>query len=147
MGLVDSFRYLNISYGQKKGWESNCQFHSRPLKVRNRFDLLMCRWHATYRWKALNSAITLLQTSPQLEVFTRSYCLPKSRKSQFGEFRNSQFGSCRKKWHLGASLVAKHKEYYKGEGGGFPQVWAVLSLVNLCLTVARPCTKSVPTMH
>jgi len=24
------------SYGQKKGWESNCQFDSRPLKVRNR---------------------------------------------------------------------------------------------------------------
>jgi len=31
--------HLNIcspSYGQKKGWESNWQFDSRPLKVRNR---------------------------------------------------------------------------------------------------------------
>jgi hypothetical protein len=26
----------NPSYGQKKGWESNCQFDSRPLKVGNR---------------------------------------------------------------------------------------------------------------
>jgi hypothetical protein len=34
----------------------------------------------------------------------------------------SQFGSPRIKWHLGASPVAKHKEYYEGEGGGFPQV-------------------------
>jgi hypothetical protein len=36
--------HLNIfrpSYGQKKGWESNWQFDSRPLKVENRplFDL------------------------------------------------------------------------------------------------------------
>jgi hypothetical protein len=29
-------------------------------------------------------------------------------------------GSLEKKWHLGASLVAGHIIYYKGEGGGFP---------------------------
>jgi hypothetical protein len=26
----------NTSYGQKKGWESKCQFDSQPLKVKNR---------------------------------------------------------------------------------------------------------------
>jgi hypothetical protein len=31
-------------------------------------------------------------------------------------------GSPGTKCHLGASLVAMHKVYYKGEGGGFPQV-------------------------
>jgi hypothetical protein len=45
---------LNTSYGQKKGQESHCQIDSRPLKVGNRLDFLVCRWHATYRWKALN---------------------------------------------------------------------------------------------
>ncbi len=37
----------NISYGQKKGQESSCQFDSRPLKVRNLHDLLtfMCLCH------------------------------------------------------------------------------------------------------
>ncbi len=44
----------NTSYGQKKIRESNCQFDSRPKKVRNRPDLLGCKGHATYRWKALN---------------------------------------------------------------------------------------------
>jgi hypothetical protein len=55
----------NTSYGQKKGWESNCQFDSRPEKVRNRPDLLSCRWHATYRWKALDESynFTLDRTS------------------------------------------------------------------------------------
>jgi hypothetical protein len=48
---------------------------------------------------------------------------------------------------LGASPVAKQRLYYKGEGGGFPQVQAVISLMNLCLPVARPYTKSALTMH
>jgi len=30
-----------------------------------------------------------------------------------------QLGSLKIKWHLSASPVARHKEYYKGEGGGF----------------------------
>jgi hypothetical protein len=48
---------------------------------------------------------------------------------------------------LGAGLVARHREYYKGEGGGFPQARAVVSLVSPCLPVACLCTKSAPTMH
>jgi hypothetical protein len=30
--------------------------------------------------------------------------------------------------------VAKHREYYKGEGGGFPQVRIVVNLVSPCLS-------------
>jgi hypothetical protein len=44
----------NTSYGQKKGRESNWQFDSQPLKVKNRPDFLACRWCATYHWKALD---------------------------------------------------------------------------------------------
>jgi hypothetical protein len=45
------------------------------------------------------------------------------------------------KWHLNVGPVTRHKVYYKGEGGGFPQVQAILNLVSLWLPVARPCTK------
>jgi hypothetical protein len=38
----------NTSYGRKKGHESNWQFDSRPLKVRNRPDYGACRWSATH---------------------------------------------------------------------------------------------------
>jgi hypothetical protein len=34
------------------------------------------------------------------------------------------------KCHLDAGFVAKHKVYYKGEGGGFSQVWAVVNLMS-----------------
>jgi hypothetical protein len=44
----------NPSYGQKKGRESNWQFDSRPLKVRNR-PLPDVRFEsATWRWKDLD---------------------------------------------------------------------------------------------
>jgi hypothetical protein len=50
-------------------------------------------------------------------------------------------GSPETKWHLGVGPVAMHKVYYKGEGGGFPQVQAVVSLMSLCFPEDRPCTK------
>ncbi len=42
---------------------------------------------------------------------------------------------------LGVGPVARHRIYYKGEGGGFPQVRDVMSLVSPCLPMARSCTK------
>jgi hypothetical protein len=80
------------SYGWKKGRESNWQFDSRPLKVGNRPDPSVCRWSATHRWKELEEATTLLQTSSQSEVGARSYELPKSRESKPRQFRDSSLG-------------------------------------------------------
>jgi hypothetical protein len=39
-------------------------------------------------------------------------------------------GSPGTKCHFDVDLVERHKVYNKGEGGGFPQVWAVVSLVS-----------------
>jgi len=46
----------STSYGKKKGRESNWQFDSRPLKVRNRPDPDVCKWSVTHHWKALNES-------------------------------------------------------------------------------------------
>jgi hypothetical protein len=97
--------------------------------------------------KILTRAITLLLISLQSEVFTRRYGPPKLQESQFREFQNSQFGNPRTKWHLGVGHVAKHIKYYKGEGDGFPQVWAMVNLVNSCLPMSRLCTKRLRTME
>jgi hypothetical protein len=43
--------------------------------------------------------------------------------------------------------MERHRVYYKGEGGGLPQVQAVVNFVSSSLTVARLSTKSVPAMH
>ncbi len=57
------------------------------------------------------------------------------------------FGSPGTKCHLDVGLVERHIVYYKGEGGGFPQVQAMVSLTNLSLPMVHPNTKSVLTMH
>ncbi len=51
------------------------------------------------------------------------------------------------KCHLDVAPMERHGEYYEREGGGFPQVWAVVSLVNPSLHVAFPNTKSAQIMH
>jgi hypothetical protein len=43
--------------------------------------------------------------------------------------------------------MAEHNEYYKGEGGYFPQVQVVVSFVSPCMRVARPCNKNDTTTH
>ncbi len=45
-----------------------------------------------------------------------------------------------------SSPIDKFEEYTTG-GGGFPQVWVVVSLVSLHLPVVHLCIKSAPTMH
>ncbi len=58
-----------------------------------------------------------------------------------------RLGSLGTKCHLDVGPVERHKVYYKGEGDGFSQVRAALSLMSLNLPVARPSTKSAQTMH
>ncbi len=47
------------------------------------------------------------------------------------------FGNPGIKCHLHVGLVERHRVYYKGEGGGFPQVWVMMSLVNPSLPMAH----------
>ncbi len=42
------------------------------------------------------------------------------------------------------ALVESYIVYYMGEGGGFPRVWVVVSLVSLESPVACPSTKGDP---
>jgi hypothetical protein len=46
----------SLSYGQKKDQESNWQFDSRPLKVRNQPDSDVCRRRTTWSWKSLKES-------------------------------------------------------------------------------------------
>jgi hypothetical protein len=74
----------------------------------------------------------LVQTSSQSDLAVESYDLPKSQDSNrdnFGIISGLQLGSPGKKSHLDVVSAERHREYYMGEGGGFPQVRAVVSLV------------------
>jgi len=117
------------------------------IKVMNRFDLFVCRWHATYHWnffnKGYNFALNLISIwglYKKLWTFkvTRDPISRISRLPTWESLDTMTFG-CRP--------CDEAQEYYKGEGGGFPQVRAVVNLVNLCLFVVHSCTKSAPITH
>jgi hypothetical protein len=121
------------SYGQKKGRESNWQFDSRPLKVGNR--PLSDIWFRVRQVveKISTRATTLIQTSLRSDSAVGSYELPKSRdynRDSFGTISGLQLGSPGKKSHLDVASAESCREYYKGEGGGFPRVWAVVCHVS-----------------
>jgi hypothetical protein len=131
----------NTSGGPKKSWELNYQFDFQPLKVKNHPKLCACRWHATYCLKVLDHGYN----------FVWDFILIESLHKKF--WASKLVGvlilgiSSREKWHLNVAHVANHREYCKGEGGGVPQVWAIVSLVSPCIHMAHLCTKSVLTMH
>jgi len=50
--------------------------------------------------------------------FARKVMSPPSHESP----NYGNFGTPKTKWHLGVGPVARHRIYYKGKGGGFPQV-------------------------
>jgi len=122
----------NTSYGQKKGRESNCQFDSRPQKVENWPDLRSYRGRATYRWKALDDIYNFSLDHIAIRGLIAKLWGSKVAGVPFGAISGLPLRSPGKKSHLDVAFVESCKVYYKGEGGGFPQVQAVVSLVCPC---------------
>jgi len=76
--------------------------------------------------------------------FEQRVIVPQSCESpNRGSFGTPPWESWDKK-PFGCGAAGRHKEYYMGEGGGFPRVRAVVSLVSPKLPVACPSIKGVP---
>jgi hypothetical protein len=134
----------STSYGRKKGRESNCQFDSRPLKVRNRPDPGACRPSATRRWKALEESYNFALDLIPIGGLSKELWAAKVPGVQTGTVSRLSLGSPGTKSHLDVAPVEWRKVYYMGEGGGFPRVRAVVSQVSPELPVACPNTKGAP---
>jgi hypothetical protein len=80
----------------------------------------------------LSTKVTTLQTALRSEVCSQSYGASKSRESRRARFRDSRTGVPGEKSQLDVGPMEKPRVYYKGEGGGFPQVRAVVSFVCPC---------------
>jgi hypothetical protein len=131
----------NTSYGQKKGQDS------RPLKVKNRPDFLMCRWLATYRWKAFNKGYNFALNLILIGGLHTKLWAPKVAGVPIVGILGLPLGSPKTKCHLGAGPMANHKVYYKRKGGSFSQVRVVVNLMNPSLPVALLSTKSALALH
>jgi hypothetical protein len=137
----------NTSYDEQKGWESNLQFDSQPLKVRNRPNFLVCRKRGTYHWKDFDKGYNFSSDFILIGGLHMKLCTPKVVGVLALGISGLPLRSPETKSHLDVAPVNRRKVYYKGEGGGFPQVRAVVSLVSRRLPVTCLSTKSAPTMH
>jgi hypothetical protein len=147
MASHDPFGYLKHKLWPKEGPKVKLAIWLRPWKVENRLDSLACRWHVTYCWTALDKGYNFDVDLTSIKgLDTKSWDSKITGVLILG-ILGFQLGSPGTKWHLGVGCAAKHKVYYKGEGGGVPEVRVVVSLMSPCLHVVRPCTKSAPIMH
>jgi hypothetical protein len=121
------------SYGQKKGQESNWQFDSRPLKVGNQPLSDLRIESAVRRWKDLDKGYKFGSDLVAIKLCSRELWAPKVLGLHPGQFRDN-FGTptweSREKNHLDVASAESCRKYYKGEGGGFPWVRAVVSQVS-----------------
>ncbi len=137
-----SMSHLDIfspSYGQKKGRKSNWQFDSRPLKVRDRHVPDVCRRSTTWHWKSLEESSKIASDLIPIGGLSKKLWMPKVPGVQSRTVSGLHFGSPGKKCHLDVASAESCREYYMGEGGGFPLVRAVVSQVS------QSCPWLVPT--
>jgi hypothetical protein len=148
MGSHDPFGHL-----KHKLWPKENAFSGQVLTTKSReltrFPCVkvVCDIPLEISWQGL-------QLCFKSHLNWRSSCKvmgPQSHESpNFGKFKTptwSHLGVLGQKCHLDVGLVERHRVYYKGEGGGILQVWAVVSFVNLNLLVLCLSTKSAQTMH
>ncbi len=91
----------------------------------------MWKWRGTYHWKDLNEGYNFALDFISIGGLHAKLWGPKVAGVPTLAISGLPFGSPRTKCHLDVGLVKRHKIYYKGEGGGFLQVRAVVSLVSL----------------
>jgi hypothetical protein len=89
----------STSYGRKKAWESNWQFDSQSLKVRNRPDPNMCRWNVTHHWKAFKESYKFSWDLIPIGGLSKNLWTPKVSGVETDIVSGLHFRSARKKCH------------------------------------------------
>jgi len=129
----------NISYGQKKGRESKCQFDSRPLKVRNHPNLLACRWHVRYCWKSLDKGYNFSLNLTSIEgLYKKLWASKHMGVLNFGNFETPKLGVLRQNDIWVQALWPSTKNNIRGKVVASPKFrpWWVL-WVCVCTWLIR----------
>jgi len=101
-------------------------------KVGNQPDLLVCRWRATYHWKVLDKGYNFTWDYISIRGLFAKLWGSKVARILTWVISGLLLGSPETKSHLDVGPMERCRVYYKGEGGGFPQVWALVNLVCPC---------------
>ncbi len=87
-------------------------------------------WFPYMQEKTLDKGYNFVLDLIAIEGLHRKLCAPKVVGVPIVAILGLPLGSPGTKNHLDVALVERCKVYYKGEGGGFPQVRAMVYLVN-----------------
>ncbi len=88
--------------------------------------------NATGRWKPLGKSYNFSLDCIAIRGLLAKVWGSKVPRAPFGAISGLPLGSPRKNSHLDVASMESCRVYYKGEGVGFPQVRAVVSLVCPC---------------
>jgi hypothetical protein len=144
MASHEPFGHLQHKLWSKEGPGIKLAVWLPTTKSRNRPNPSMCKWSAIDHWKALKENYTFALDLVPIKAWGEKLWTPKILGVQTGIISGLHFGSPRKKCHSDASAAVRRREYYIGEGGGFPRVRAMVSQVSPGLPVACLSTKGVP---
>ncbi len=112
-------------------------------KVGNRPNFDVSRRSVTWIWKDLEKSYKIASDLIPIGGLSRKLWMPKVPRVQPGTVSGLLLGSPGKKCHSDVAPAGSCREYYMGEGGGFPQVQAMVSQVSPRWPVANPNTKRV----
>jgi hypothetical protein len=141
MGHLD---ICNTRYGKKKGQKSNWQFDFWSLKVGNQPNPGACRWSVIHCWKALEESYKFSLDLIPIRGLRKKLWPLKVVGVQIRIVLGLLLGSPGTKNHSDVGVVERRKEYYMGEGGGFPWVRSMVSLVSPKLPMACLSIKGAP---
>ncbi len=143
MGSHDPFGYLKRKLWSKEGSEVKLPIWFPTTKSWKLPWFPCVQVTCTYCQKDLDEGYNFALDLTLIKGLHTKLWAYKVAKVSILRISGLSSGSHGTNWHLGVSPVARHKEYYKREGGGFPRVHAVMSLVNPCLLMTHMCTKGV----
>jgi hypothetical protein len=130
MGSHEPFGHLQHKLCQKERPGIKLSVWVPTSKVGNRPDLGACRWSATHRWKDLDESYKFAwKLIPIGGLIKKLWPREVAGVPTIG-ILGLPFGSPDTKGHLDVALMESYKVYYMGEGGGFPWVRAMVSLVS-----------------
>jgi len=132
MGSHCSFGHLKHKLWPKEGPGVKLIVWLPTRKSQDGPDLLICIWCATYHWKALDEGYNFALGCISIWCLLAKLWDSKVVGIPTWAISGLPLGSSETKCHLDAGPVERCRVYYKGEGGGFPQVRALVSLVCLC---------------
>jgi hypothetical protein len=133
MGLHIPFEYLKHKLWPKERLGIKLPIWISKTKVRNRPNLLTCKWHATYHWKFFDKGYNFVLDVTSIGGLKKKLWASKVTKVPISKILGFSTSGSRDKMTFGCSPVANKKEYYKGEGGGFPQVRVMVILwIHVC---------------